>query len=121
MLEVARAKAPELTWVESDLATLDAASDRLDPPFDVAVAAGNVMIFLAPGSEAAVVASLARHLVPGGLLVAGFQLGPGRLPLAEYDEHAGAAGLTLADRWSTWEREPFAAGGVYAVSVHARI
>ena len=30
--------------------------------FDAIVLAGNVMIFLAPGSEATVVANLARHL-----------------------------------------------------------
>ena len=37
--------------------------------FDAIVLAGNVMIFLAPGSEATVVANLARHLTPGGALV----------------------------------------------------
>ena len=84
------------------------------------VAAGNVMIFLAPGSEAAVVAALARHLEPGGLLIAGFQLTSG-LGLDRYDEVAAAAGLTLDARWSTWSRDPFVAGTAgadYAVSVH---
>ena len=57
--------------------------------------AGNVMIFLAPGSEAAVVANLASHLEPGGVLIAGFQLQPGRLSIDEYDAHCSAAGLTL--------------------------
>jgi hypothetical protein len=76
------------------------------------------MIFLAPGSEARVVASLGRHLEPGGLLIAGFQLTRGGLTLPRYDEFAEAAGLTLTDRWSTWDRAPFAAGGDYAVSVH---
>jgi hypothetical protein len=33
------------------------------------------MIFLHPGTETEVVANLARHVTPGGRLIAGFQLG----------------------------------------------
>ncbi len=119
MLGTARRKAPGLTWVEADLARV-----ALDGPpgelrrFDVVVLAGNVMIFLAPGSEGAVVANLARHLVPGGALVAGFQLQPGRLDLARYDELCAAAGLGLEQRWGTWERDPWNPGAEYAVSLH---
>ncbi len=112
MLEVARAKAPALRWVQADLAEVD-----LGRTFDVVVMAGNVMIFLEPGTEAAVVAALAGHLAPGGALVAGFSLQPGRLDLAGYDRHAAAAGLALEGRWATWDFQPFA-GGDYAVSVH---
>jgi len=82
--------------------------------------AGNVMIFVTPGTEAAVVANMARHLAPGGLLIAGFQLMRGRLALADYDAHAATAGLTLRDRWSAWERAAWQQGGDYAVSVHTK-
>jgi len=112
MLAVARAKAPDLEWVVGDLATVD-----LGRTFDVAVMAGNVMIFLQPGTEGPVVANLARHVRPGGALVAGFALAPGRLDLATYDEHARAAGLVREGRWATWDRHPFT-GGEYAVSLH---
>ncbi len=112
MLDQARQKAPELPWVQADLAGLD-----LGRSFDVVVLAGNVMIFLRPGTEGDVVAAMARHLNPGGALVAGFQLQPGRLDLATYDRHAAAAGLEADDRWATWDRQPFS-GGDYAVSVH---
>ena len=112
MLGTAR-KHAGATWVLGDLATVD-----LGRRFDVVVMAGNVMIFLAPGSEGAVLANLARQLEPGGALVAGFQLQPGRLTLARYDELAAAAGLRLAERWATWDREPWVEGGPYAVSVH---
>ncbi|MDQ3979099.1 MAG: class I SAM-dependent methyltransferase [Actinomycetota bacterium] len=112
MLEQARAKAPEVAWVHGDLAEVD-----LGRRFDGVVLAGNVMIFLAPGTEAAVVANMARHLGPSGALVAGFQLKPGRVSLDDYDRHAAAAGLRLAERWATWDRAPFA-GGEYTVSVH---
>jgi SAM-dependent methyltransferase len=113
MLDAARRKAPDLAWLEADLAALDLAAR-----FDVCVLAGNVMIFLTPGSEGAVVAGLARHLVPGGALVAGFQLRPGGLDLDTYDHFATIAGLRLEERWSTWERDPWRPGGDYAVSLH---
>ena len=115
MLGAARRKAPGLDWRLGDLATV-----RLGRRFDAVVAAGNVVIFLAPGTEAAVVANLADHLAPGGALVAGFSLGPGRIGLFDYDAHATAAGLALAERWATWDRAPYAPGGDYAVSVHRR-
>ncbi|MGI9023493.1 MAG: class I SAM-dependent DNA methyltransferase [Acidimicrobiales bacterium] len=115
MLARAREKAPDVPWVQADLAGLD-----LGRTFDLVVAAGNVMIYLAPGTEGAVVAALARHLRPGGLLVAGFQLDPGRLDLATYDAHAAAAGLDLSERWATWECRPYE-GGPYAVSVHRSV
>ena len=114
MLEKARAKQPDVPWVVGDVADAD-----VGRTFDVVLLAGNVMIFLAPGTEAAVVANLARHLEPGGALVAGFSLEPGRLDLETYDGHARAAGLVLGDRWATWDRQPFS-GGNYAVSVHRR-
>ncbi|HEX3622562.1 MAG TPA: class I SAM-dependent methyltransferase [Acidimicrobiales bacterium] len=114
MLQVARAKRPDLDWIVGDLASVD-----LGRTYDVVVLAGNVMIFVAPGTEAAVVRNLARHLAPGGALVAGFSLEPGRLDLQTYDGHAAAAGLSSVERWATWDREPFT-GGNYAVSVHRR-
>lgn len=112
MLASARRKAPHLSWVEADLATV-----TLGRRFEAVVLAGNVMIFLAPGTEAAVVESLAAHLEPGGLLVSGFQLMPGRLELAQYDAMAAAAGLEPAARWATWDKQMYQ-GGDYAVSLH---
>jgi len=112
MLDKARAKAPGLAWVGADLASVDLGRD-----FDLVALAGNVMIFLTAGSEATVIANLARHLRPAGMFVAGFALQAGRLDLATYDRLARGVGLELAQRWSTWERQAFT-GGDYAVSVH---
>ncbi len=120
MLDLAREKAPELPWIQGDLASTtvtDAAGDRRQ--FDAAVAAGNVMIFLERGSEADVVANIAAHLGPGGVLVAGFQLSDGYMQLHVYDALAERNGLELECRYSTWEGAPFE-GGDYAVSVHRR-
>lgn len=116
MLEVARTKAPALDWRLGDLATVEL------PPrsFDVVVAAGNVMIFVAPGTEARVVANLAPALAPGGALVAGFQLRSDRISLAAYDLCCAEAGLALSARWSTWDCRPWSAESDYAVSVHRR-
>jgi SAM-dependent methyltransferase len=115
MLTTAREKAPGIDWELADLAAVN-----LQRQFDAVVMAGNVMIFLAPGTEGIVVANMARHLVPGGVLVAGFQLQPGRLTLDRYDELAAAAGLDLAERWATWDRKPWHSGADYAVSVHRK-
>ena len=114
MLASARKNAPAIDWYERDLAAVD-----LGRTFDVVVMAGNVPLFTPPGTHAAIVAGCARHVATGGALVAGFQLGRG-YELDEFDEHCVAAGLTLAERYATWDREPFAAGGDYAVSVHRR-
>ena len=117
LLDGARSKAPELPWVLADLASSGLSSALGRSSFDTIVAAGNVMIFLEPGSEGVVIGNLARLLVSGGGLVAGFQL-DGHLDLADYDAHCAAAGLVLSGRWATWDREPWQAGGDYAVSLH---
>ncbi len=112
MLAVARARAPDLDWRIGDLARPD-----LDlPRADLVLAAGNVMIFIEPGTEAGVIDTLSRGLVSGGLLVSGFQILP-RLSVDRYDELCTAAGLEAVSRWSTWGRDPFTDGD-YAVSVH---
>jgi len=116
MLDAARSKAPELCWLSGDLGDLDTVTTDT---FDAVILAGNVMIFLEPGTEGRVVAQVAERLVPGALLVAGFTVRADRLALDAYDALTADAGLTLAHRWSTWEREPYA-GGDYAVSVHRR-
>jgi SAM-dependent methyltransferase len=117
MLASARAKAPELGWIEADLAAL---GDGVGEQFDLVVLAGNVMIYLGPGTEGQVLAGLAAHLRPGALLVSGFTIRPDRLSLADYDALASAAGLAPVARWSTWDRAPFT-GGDYAVSVHTAL
>lgn len=114
MLSEARRRAPDLTWVEADLSSLD-----LTRTFDVVVLAGNVPLFCPSGSRPALVRSCAAHVASGGALVAGFQL-DGRYTLGEWDEGCAAAGLQLRERWSTWDRAPFVDGADYAVSVHAR-
>jgi SAM-dependent methyltransferase len=112
MVAAAQRRRPEGTWIVADVATLE-----LDRRFDLVVMAGNVPLFTPPGTRPGLVAGCARHLAPGGRLVAGFQLGEG-YGLADYDADCAAAGLTLAERWATWDRAPFRGDEHYAVSVH---
>ncbi|MFF0746983.1 class I SAM-dependent methyltransferase [Streptomyces sp. NPDC004111] len=123
MLDVARAQAPELPWFRADLTEFDPDLLGVAADFDLVVAAGNVLPLLTPGTEAKAVHRLAAALRPGGLLVAGFGLDAAHLPvpptitLPEYDDSCAAAGLSLVDRFATWDAAPYDGGG-YAVSVH---
>jgi SAM-dependent methyltransferase len=112
MLATARRSAPDVEWVEQDLASLD-----LGRTFDVVVMAGNVPLFTPPGTQADLITGVGRHVAPDGHLVCGFQLGRG-YDLDDYDEQCAAAGLELVRRFSTWGRGPFVDGADYAVSVH---
>lgn len=114
MLETARRRAPDLTWVEADLTTLD-----LGRTFAVVLLAGNVPLFTPPGTQPALAAGCAAHLAPGGHLVAGFSVDRG-YRLDDWDTACRAAGLDLADRFATWSRDRFT-GGDYAVSVHVPV
>lgn len=116
MLATARAKAPRIAWIGADLAEPVALVDGL---CGLTVLAGNVMIFLAADTESRVVRNVAATVEPGGLVVAGFQVLPGRVALADYDAWCAAAELELVDRWATWQCAPYE-GGDYAVSVHRR-
>ncbi|MEE1836210.1 class I SAM-dependent methyltransferase [Streptomyces sp. SP17KL33] len=125
MLAVARREAPAQEWLLGDLARLDTLG--LEPGYDLAIAAGNVVPLLAPGTEAAVVQQLAAVLRPGGVLVTGMGLDAAHLPLPEptvtlpeFDHWCAQAGLTLRQRYATWSGDPYEDGCGYAVSVHAR-
>jgi SAM-dependent methyltransferase len=113
MLDVARAAAPDLPWELQDLAGYDG-----DGSYDVAVAAGNVMIFLAPGTGPEVVRRLAAALRPGGLLVSGWRTD--ELAVCDYDGWCAAAGLTPVVRHATWQGAPLAPDSDWCVAVDRR-
>lgn len=112
MLATAQHKAPHLTWLLEDLAVV--AVGRL---FDVVLLAGNVLLFVDPGTEAVVLRNMARHLQPRGVMIAGFQL-TSRLTIEGYDALAAAVGLQSVERWSTWACAAWTPGSDYVVSVH---
>jgi SAM-dependent methyltransferase len=122
LLDAARVKDRRPEWITADLAAMGAGV--APGPFAAAVAAGNVMIFVARGTEQAVIGNLAARLEPGGLLIAGFQVRAPRLDVEEYDRYCAAAGLELVVHYATWDRAPLAdpAAGPpdYVVAVHRR-
>ncbi|MGF7121222.1 class I SAM-dependent methyltransferase [Rhodococcus sp. AG1013] len=105
-------KHSELTVHEADLATLDLPGER----FDAVVAAGNVLIFVARGTERRVVQRLADHLVPGGILVTGFATDY-EYTVDEFDADLAAAGLVREHRFATWDLRPWRDGAGWAVTV----
>ncbi|HEV7721952.1 MAG TPA: class I SAM-dependent methyltransferase [Iamia sp.] len=116
LLASARAKAPDRRWIEADLVDLGRSVEARS--VDLAVLAGNVMIFTEPGTERAVLGAVASTVRPGGLVVAGFSIRPGGYDPERIDADAAAVGLRLLDRWSTWGRARWSAGDDYQVSVH---
>ena len=102
MIERARTKAPHITWVHADLSNLD-----LGTTFDVAVMAGNIPLFCAPGTQALIIESLTRHLRSGGLLISGFSLEKrtGAYTATDFDHHAVAAGLRRYAWYPAWDTD----------------
>ncbi|MGH1563889.1 class I SAM-dependent methyltransferase [Mumia sp. DW29H23] len=103
---------PGPTWTVGDLATFDLDGE----PFDLAVCAGNVMVFVAPGSEAAVLERLRAHVRPGGRIVLGFRTDKSYGP-AELDTDAAAVGLVVEQRFATWDLVPYEEGADFAVTL----
>src|SRR5699024_2742967 len=77
LIDAAREDYPEQKWLVGDLATLHDALPADAGPFDVAVAPGNVMPFLAPSTRRTVLANLRSVLAPGGRAAIGFGAGRG--------------------------------------------
>lgn len=103
---------PGPTWLVGDLATLDVPGE----PFDLAVSAGNVMVFVAPGTERDVLERLRAHVRPGGRIVLGFRTDR-PYTIADLDADIPAAGLVLEQRFATWDLVPYADGADFAVTL----
>ncbi|GAA4821292.1 methyltransferase domain-containing protein [Tomitella cavernea] len=107
---------PGPTWLVGDLSELDLPARGVTGEFDAAVMAGNVICFVAPGSESDVLAAVGRHLKPEGVLVVGFGLGR-TLTVEEFDGHVAAAGLRVRQRFGTWDLQPWTPASDFVVSV----
>jgi SAM-dependent methyltransferase len=111
LIEAAQDDHPGPRWLVGDLSTLDLDEE----PFDLAVVAGNVMVFVAPRTEQRVLESLRRHVRPGGRIVLGFATDR-ELALSDFDAAAEAAGLVHEQRFATWDLVPFADDADFAVT-----
>lgn len=117
LIEVARSRYPGPRFEVCDLLAIGAALPDL--LFDVIVLAGNVMVYLAPGTEARVVRTLAGALAPGGRLVTGFATDR-EYALGAFDADCAAAGLVLEQRFGTWHLDPWRPDMDWAVTVLRR-
>lgn len=116
LIAAAVADHPGPQWVVADLAVLDLPAVGIAEPFDAAVLAGNVLAFVAAGTEGDVLRRIAAHLVPGGFVVIGLGTDRG-YPVERLDEDAAAAGLVLEHRFATWDLLPWRDDAGFAVSV----
>ncbi|MFG1881590.1 class I SAM-dependent methyltransferase [Micromonospora sp. NPDC049102] len=119
LVEAARADHPGPRWLVADLAELDLAALGETEPFDAVVLAGNVLAFVAVGTEPEVLRRLAGHLRPDGVLAVGFGTERG-YPLSAFDADAVAAGLRLEHRFATWDLRPWRDDAPFAVSILRR-
>jgi 2-polyprenyl-3-methyl-5-hydroxy-6-metoxy-1,4-benzoquinol methylase len=119
LIQAAQTDHPGPRWLVGDLAELDLVSEGEPEPFDAAVLAGNVMAFVAPGTETRVLTRIARHVRPDGVVVVGFGVERG-YAVADFDTHCAGAGLELEHRFATWDLRPWRADSQFAVSVLRR-
>ncbi|MFZ1669367.1 MAG: class I SAM-dependent methyltransferase [Candidatus Nanopelagicales bacterium] len=107
---------PGPKWLVTDLAELTLATIDEVQPFDAVVVAGNVLTFLAEGTEVAVLTNLREVLAPDGFIVVGFGVDRG-YSLDQFDHDVAAAGLRVDQRFSTWDIRPWQVDASFAVSV----
>lgn len=116
LIEAAEADHPGPRWLVADLTDLDLTAAGEVAPFDGAVLAGNVMVFLAPGTEADALRRVAAHVRPDGFVVTGFHTNR-ELPLETFDQAVAEAGLRREHRFATWDLRAWNDDADFAVSV----
>ncbi len=119
LIEAAVADHPGSQWLVGDLAELDLPARGEAEPFDVVVVAGNVMTFLAPGTEVEVLRRIGAHLAAGGRAVIGFGAGRGYV-FESFFADVEQAGLRLDGAFSTWDLRPFTDEADFLVAVLSR-
>lgn len=111
LVEQSRRTYPEVDVVPVTALQLDAATlERHGHPaaYDLVVVVGNVLVFLAEGTERATLARLRDLLAPGGRILCGFELVATRsqarsYPAEEFVADAESAGLRVLLRAGTYE------------------
>ena len=115
LIAAAQQDHPGPTWIVADLSVLDLAVHGQGRPFDAAVIAGNVLAFVAEGTETAVLQRIFDHLRPDGFVLAGFHTD--RYDVAAFDRHLTEAGFVLEHRFATWDLRPWRDDADFAVTV----
>lgn len=107
---------PGPTWVTGDLAEMDLPAQGIEANFDVIVAAGNVMGFLAPSTRVDVLRRFATHLADDGRAIIGFGAGRG-YDFRDFLADCAEAGLELQLPLSTWDLRPFTEESTFIVAI----
>ncbi|MCY7394877.1 MAG: class I SAM-dependent methyltransferase [Nocardioides sp.] len=100
------------TFPDLEVAPLDVlAYTPRDPAYDLAVCVGNVLVYLAEGTERRVLAHLASMLAPDGRILAGFHLQDGPesrrdYPVEEFVADVEASGLVVQLRAGSYQLHP---------------
>ena len=84
--------------------------------FDVIVLAGNVMVYLAPGTESRAVATLGRSAPPGGRFVVGFATDRD-YRVDEFRADLAGAGLQIEHEFASWHLDPWTPKADWVVTV----
>lgn len=116
LIDAAETDHPGPTWVVGDLAELDLPAMGVEADFDVIIAAGNVMGFLAPSTRVEVLRRFGTHLASDGRAIIGFGGGRG-YEFADFFADVDAAGLRLDVALSTWDLRPFTAQSDFLVAL----
>ncbi len=121
LIDVARRRYPGPPFVVSDLLLApDALAAAGEPTsFDIVALPGNVMVYLAPGTEQDVLRVVHGLLKPGGRLVTGFHTDR-EYRVDALDADASAAGLVVEHRFATWHLDQWTAEADWAVTVLRR-
>lgn len=115
LIDAAHADHPGPDWRVGDLAELDLLADGVEP-FDLVLCAGNVITFVAEGTEVDVLRRMAAHLAPGGRVVVGFGVARG-YAVDQFLADAREAGLELDVALATWDLRPFTPEADFLVAV----
>ena len=116
LVEAARTDHPGPDWRVGDLADLDLPAEGVAEPFDVVVCAGNVLTFLAAGTEVEVLRRFRAHLAPGGRAVVGFGTARGYAP-DQFVADLKEAGLRVDVALATWDLRPWTPDADFLVAV----
>jgi SAM-dependent methyltransferase len=122
LVQIASARYPGPDFVAADLLTLtpEMLGGGGGPGgIDVIVLAGNVMVYLAPGTERRVLSVLSGLLTDGGRIVAGFATDRD-YTVGDLDRDAAATGLRVEHRFATWHLDPWSDGADWAVTILRR-
>ncbi len=117
LVAYAERTSPGPRWIVGDLAeSCELLGEESIASFDVIVAAGNVVSFIAEGDRRRVLENFAKLVRPGGRVVAGFGTARG-YSLESYVADASRAGFDAPQVFSTWDLRPASEDPGFAVVV----